>query len=339
MPVPAIHGSCDARFAPVREALAENFRHRGEIGAAVSVTLDGRPVVEVWGGWKDREKGRPWEADTLVDVFSVGKAMAATCLLMLVEEGQLDLDDPVARHWPGFGAAAKEAITARWVLAHRAGLPGDPPHAAGPGDVRAGDDGRGAGGGEPWWEPGRLHGYHVNTFGFLVGEIVRRIAAGSRSASSSAARSRSRSGQTSISAFAPVTKGAWPTTSSNSIRPSGPPGEAGRERVKTPPRMTSGLRCFAAPTSTRPGSRVWGRSTRGPGERRSCPRPTATRPQRASPGSTRRSPAAGRSTGSVCWTPGRWKLRSPNSPAGPTSCWGAPRDSALASSSPSPSGR
>jgi CubicO group peptidase (beta-lactamase class C family) len=87
---PEIHGVCDARFAPVREALAENFRRRGEIGAAVAITLEGKPVVDLWGGSADEARTRPWQRETLVDVFSVGKAMAALCLLILVERGQVD---------------------------------------------------------------------------------------------------------------------------------------------------------------------------------------------------------------------------------------------------------
>ncbi|MGZ8666312.1 MAG: serine hydrolase domain-containing protein, partial [Solirubrobacterales bacterium] len=165
-----------ARFAAVREALAENFRDRGEVGAAVSLTLEGRPVVEIWGGWSDRERRRPWRRDTLVDVFSVGKAMAATCLLMLVEEERLDLDAPVARHWPEFAAAGKEAVTARSILAHRAGLPGirRPLPELAMYEWKTMTAALAAE--SPWWEPGRCHGYHVNTFGFLVGEIVRRVA-------------------------------------------------------------------------------------------------------------------------------------------------------------------
>jgi CubicO group peptidase (beta-lactamase class C family) len=174
--VPEIHGSCDPRFTVVREALAENFRERGEVGAAVSLTLEGRPVVEIWGGWTDGERRRPWRRDTLVDVFSVGKAMAATCLLMMVEEERLDLDAPVARLWPGFAAAGKEAVTTRWVLAHRAGLPGIrqtlPELAMYEWETMT----EALAAETPWWQPGRLHGYHVNTFGFLVGEIVRRAA-------------------------------------------------------------------------------------------------------------------------------------------------------------------
>ncbi len=173
--VPEIHGVCDARFARVREALAENFRDRGEIGASVGLCLEGQPVVEIWGGWADRDRRRRWRRDTLVDVFSVGKAMAAICLLILIEEGRVDLDQPVTRCWPDFGAGGKEAITARMILAHRAGLPGIrrslPEQAMYESETMA----AALAAERPWWAPGQTHGYHVNTFGFLVGEIVRRI--------------------------------------------------------------------------------------------------------------------------------------------------------------------
>ena len=86
--VPPICGSCDERFAGVRDALAQNFRERGELGAAVAVTIEGKPVVDIWAGWADEARTRPWERDTLVDVFSIGKAMAALCVLMLVERGR-----------------------------------------------------------------------------------------------------------------------------------------------------------------------------------------------------------------------------------------------------------
>ncbi len=171
-----IGGTCDARFAAVRGALAENVAERGELGAAVAVLVDGRPVVDLWCGWADAERSRPWRQDTLVDVFSVGKALAALCALVLVSRGLLDLDEPVSRRWPQFAQAGKDEITVRQVLSHRAGLP-----AIGP-DLPEGalyDWDRVTAAlaeQEPWWTPGAGHGYHVHTFGYLVGEIVRRVA-------------------------------------------------------------------------------------------------------------------------------------------------------------------
>jgi CubicO group peptidase (beta-lactamase class C family) len=171
---PEIHGWCDARFAGVRDALAENFRARGEVGAAVAVTIEGTPVVDLWAGWMDRERTRVWQRDTLVNVFSVGKAMAALSLLMLAERGQVDLDAPVARYWPAFAAHGKDGVTVRMVLGHRAGLPAirHPLPSLAMYDWELMTTALAAE--APWWEPGRLHGYHVNTFGFLVGELVRR---------------------------------------------------------------------------------------------------------------------------------------------------------------------
>jgi CubicO group peptidase (beta-lactamase class C family) len=175
MAAPSIEGFCEGRFTPVRDALAANFRERGELGAAVSVTIEGRPVVELWGGWMDADRTRPWQRDTLVGVFSVGKAMATLCVLLLVDRGEVGLDSPVADYWPEFAAAGKGEITVRALLSHRAGLPAvrrllsedeiydwDVVAAALAAE-------------EPWWEPGALHGYHVNTFGFLTGEVVRRV--------------------------------------------------------------------------------------------------------------------------------------------------------------------
>jgi CubicO group peptidase (beta-lactamase class C family) len=174
--VPEIHGSCDARFAGVRDALAGNFRQHGEVGAAVAVTLDGTPVVDLWAGWADEARTRPWRRDTLVNVFSVGKAIAAVCLLRLVERGRIALDAPVARWWPEFG---KPDVTVRMVLSHRAGLPAIrrtlPRFAMYDWDLMA----AALAAEEPWWEPGSRHGYHVTTFGFLVGELVRRVSGAS----------------------------------------------------------------------------------------------------------------------------------------------------------------
>jgi CubicO group peptidase (beta-lactamase class C family) len=169
-----IEGSCDARFAAVRQAFGENFRERGEIGAAVAVIVDGRPVVDLWCGWADAERSRAWREDTLVNVFSVGKAFAAMCVLMLVSRGLLDLDELVCKRWPEFAAADKEPITVRQVLSHQAGLAAIerelPQGALYDWDRVTAALAEQA----PWWTPGSGHGYHVHTFGFLAGEIVRR---------------------------------------------------------------------------------------------------------------------------------------------------------------------
>jgi CubicO group peptidase (beta-lactamase class C family) len=173
-PVPEIHGDCDPRFAALRDAFAANFAEHGEVGGALAVTLEGTPVVDLWGGSADRARTRPWHRDTLVNVFSVGKPMVALCLLMLLERGHVGLDDPVAEHWPQFAAAGKGEVTVRMLLGHRAGLPGikHPLPRSAMYDWPLMTSALAAE--EPWWRPGDKHGYHVNTFGFLVGELVRR---------------------------------------------------------------------------------------------------------------------------------------------------------------------
>ena len=171
-----IGGTCAARFTRVREAFAENFASRGEPGAAVAVTVDGRPVVDLWGGYADIANTKPWRRETIVNFFSVSKALCATAAAMLAERGLIDLDAPVARVWPEFAGSGKNAITIRTLLSHRAGLPAIreplPDGAALNWNLMIHALEKQA----PWWEPGTAHGYHVNTFGFLVGEIVRRAA-------------------------------------------------------------------------------------------------------------------------------------------------------------------
>jgi CubicO group peptidase (beta-lactamase class C family) len=171
----AVEGTVDARFARVRGAFADNFAHRGEIGAAVTIALDGRLVVDLWGGHADGARRTPWRQDTLVNVFSVGKAFTTLCALVLVERGRLALDVPMARWWPEFAAAGKDGITVRQLLCHRAGLPAVGPRL--PDDAMFRPDVMTAALAlqPPWWPPGTRHGYHVNTFGFLVGELVRRV--------------------------------------------------------------------------------------------------------------------------------------------------------------------
>src|SRR5688572_5535612 len=120
MEVVPIAGYCDPRFTAVREAFAQNFAERGDIGASVAVTIDGVPVIDLWGGWADATHTQPWQRDSIAPVWSVGKAVSATCLLRLVDDGRVDLDAPVACYWPEFAQAGKSAVSVRMLLSHQA---------------------------------------------------------------------------------------------------------------------------------------------------------------------------------------------------------------------------
>jgi len=173
MTVP-VAGYCDRRFAGVRRAFSANFAERGELGAAVTVTVGGDTVVELVGGWARAHPRCPWQPDTLVDIYSAAKPFLALLVLALVDAGIVGLDDPVAELWPEFAEGGKAAATVRHALCHRAGVPA----------IRAPLDNdalwdwdRMVGAlaaTEAWWEPGTRHAYHANTYGHLVGEIVRR---------------------------------------------------------------------------------------------------------------------------------------------------------------------
>nr|WP_202434546.1 MULTISPECIES: serine hydrolase domain-containing protein [unclassified Streptomyces] len=173
--VSQIHGHCDHRFAAVRDAFVGNFAAHGEVGAAVTVLLDGEPVVDLWGGWADVARIRPWERDTVVNVWSTTKGPTALCAHVLADRGLLDLDAPVAAYWPEFAAAGKESVLVRHLLSHRSGVAGlrEPHSLAQLYDWEATTAALAAT--EPWWEPGTRSGYHAISYGFLVGEVVRRV--------------------------------------------------------------------------------------------------------------------------------------------------------------------
>ncbi|TSB22709.1 beta-lactamase family protein, partial [Streptomyces benahoarensis] len=172
---PPLGGACAPGFEGVRTAFERNFTAHGDLGAAVAVLLDGVPVVDLWGGYADAARTRRWERDTLVNVYSTSKGMTALCAHLLVDRGALDLDAPVARYWPDFARGGKGELPVRWLLSHRAGLiapraplplPAAYDHARVCAALAAT---------EPWWEPGTAQGYHAVTFGYLVGEVIRRI--------------------------------------------------------------------------------------------------------------------------------------------------------------------
>lgn len=170
-----VRGHCDARFTAVRRTFEENFRERGELGAAVAVTVGGEVVVDLWGGWADAAHTRPWEQDTLVNVWSTTKGPVALCAHILADRGLLDLDAPVAAYWPEFAAAGKEKVLVRHLLSHRAGLAGlrEPHSLEQLCDWELTTQRLAAT--QPWWEPGTTSGYHALTYGHLVGEVVRRV--------------------------------------------------------------------------------------------------------------------------------------------------------------------
>jgi CubicO group peptidase (beta-lactamase class C family) len=170
-----IHGTCDYRFEPVREAFAANFAERGEIGASVAVVAGGEPVVNLWAGWADPGRTRAWRQDTLTNVWSTTKAMTSLCTHVLMDRGELDPDAPVARYWPEFAAGGKAGIPVRWIMSHQTGLTGlsVPTAVADYYDwekitaLLAGQ--------EPLFPPGTTSGYQAITFGYLAGEVIRRI--------------------------------------------------------------------------------------------------------------------------------------------------------------------
>jgi CubicO group peptidase (beta-lactamase class C family) len=170
-----IGGTVAPGFEGVREAFVRNFTEHGEVGAGFSLVHDGRTVVDLWGGVADAATGAPYTEDTLQLVFSTTKGATAVCANLLAQRGELDVEAPVTEYWPEFGAAGKGDVPVRWLLGHRAGLPyvnrsielaeclaWEPAVEA-------------LAAMEPLWEPGTAHGYHAVTYGWLVGEVVRRI--------------------------------------------------------------------------------------------------------------------------------------------------------------------
>jgi CubicO group peptidase (beta-lactamase class C family) len=162
-------------FEAVRDEFERNFAERGELGAAFAAYRDGEPVADLWGGIADRASGRPWKADTIQLIFSGSKGLVAVCVLMLIERGLLELDAPVARYWPEFAQAGKERVLVRDVMGHTARLPGlETPVTW----QEATDDLRMAqllAAQRQSADPRAASAYHAITFGWLAGELVRRV--------------------------------------------------------------------------------------------------------------------------------------------------------------------
>ena len=170
-----VHGFCDPKFDAVREAMVQNFEQHGDVGASVALTLEGEFVCDLWAGVTSEGGTDPWEEDTLVNVWSTTKTMAALCALVLSDRGLLDLQAPVAKYWPEFAQNGKEQVLVSHCLAHSAGLSGlddiIPNETLYDWDAMC----RLLAEQAPWWPPGTASGYHAITQGHLIGEVIRRI--------------------------------------------------------------------------------------------------------------------------------------------------------------------
>ena len=170
-----IEGTVAPGFEGVREAFARNFTQHGEVGAGFSLVHDGTTVVDLWGGVADVATLSPYTEDTLQLVFSTTKGATAILANRLAQRGELDVDAPASEYWPEFAQAGKDEIPVRWLLCHKAGLP-FVDRDLGLGECLAWEPPvKALAAMTPIWEPGTAHGYHAVTYGWLVGEVIRRV--------------------------------------------------------------------------------------------------------------------------------------------------------------------
>jgi CubicO group peptidase (beta-lactamase class C family) len=168
-------GFTQDKFAAAKAAFEANFENGSDIGASFCATVNGETVVDLWGGYADPEKTRPWEKDTIVNVYSTTKTMTALTALLIADRGELDFDAPVAKYWPEFAAGGKAGVKVSHLMAHSAGLSGwrEPITTKDLYDWEKMTSLLAAQ--APLWEPGTQSGYHAITQGYLVGEVIRRI--------------------------------------------------------------------------------------------------------------------------------------------------------------------
>ena len=173
--VAGVQGHCENGFGRVADVFAAQLANGRDVGGSVGVYLNGKPVVKIWGGWADSGRGVPWAEHTITPIGSTGKALASTAVLILVDRGLVDLDEPMASYWPAFGQNGKDEIPVRLVLSHRSGvaaldepISNDQSAALDP-VLRLNEQQR------PWWQPGAKHGYHAMTYGFILSGLVRAV--------------------------------------------------------------------------------------------------------------------------------------------------------------------
>jgi CubicO group peptidase (beta-lactamase class C family) len=170
-----VQGFANDRFAPVRAVFEDGFASGSEVGASVCVTVDGETVVDLWDGFADADRTRPWQRDTIVNVYSVTKTMTALTALLVADRGEIDIAAPVSRYWPEFGANGKDRVTVAHLLSHSSGLSGWAEQVS-PADLYDWEKVTALLAAQaPFWEPGTASGYHGFTQGYLVGEVIRRV--------------------------------------------------------------------------------------------------------------------------------------------------------------------
>jgi CubicO group peptidase (beta-lactamase class C family) len=174
-PTIEISGRCEARFNGVREQFERNFSERGDVGAALTITIDGETVVDLCGGYRDKARTQAWTPDLLVNVYSTTKGWLAAAMNMLVEAGELDLESAVVRYWPEFGTHGKDAVLVRHLLTHEAGLPTTSIDVPDEAVYEPATMARALEQSTLYWVPGTRQGYHAATFGWLNGELLRRV--------------------------------------------------------------------------------------------------------------------------------------------------------------------
>src|SRR5712672_21435 len=171
----SIGGFAQERFSSARDLFAANLANGTDLGASFSVTIEGNTVVDLWGGWADEARSRPWEADTIANVYSTTKTIVALTALLLADRGELDWDAPIARYWPEFAAEGKSVVKVRHLMSHTAGLPHLPERIALE-DLYDWDKTTALlAAKELEYAPGSIYCYHGNTQGYLIGGVIRRI--------------------------------------------------------------------------------------------------------------------------------------------------------------------
>ncbi|KAJ8064137.1 hypothetical protein OCU04_007972 [Sclerotinia nivalis] len=171
-----VHGYVDPKFTEVSKTFQNYLENGEELGASIAVNINGENVVDIWGGFSTQDKTKAWERDTIVTVFSTTKAVCALAALILVDRGLLDINEKVYKYWPEFDSNGKSSIEIRHILSHTSGLSGwDAPMTMedlfdlDPSVAKLAEQ-------EPWWTPGSASGYHLYTYGFLIGQLVRKVA-------------------------------------------------------------------------------------------------------------------------------------------------------------------